>query len=243
VDEILVNAVFAQKIGLNSPEELLGKSISISGGFIKGTIVGVVNDFHDGDFRQSINPIFIAPVETAYNELGIKINRAQIHSSLKEIEAQWSAVFPDFIFEYDFLDTRVAELYQSEQRFLSLTRLFSGITLLIGCLGIYGLILFFVAQKNREIGIRKVLGGSVGHILVLVSQDFLKLLIVGALIATPLAWYFLDQWLQSYEYKTPISWWIFLLATAIVAIVTLVTISYQALKAALANPVKSLRTE
>jgi ABC-type antimicrobial peptide transport system permease subunit len=137
----------------------------------------------------------------------------------------------------------VAELYQSEQRFLSLTRLFSGITLLIGCLGIYGLILFFVAQKNREIGIRKVLGGGVGHILVLVSQDFLKLLIVGALIATPLAWYFLDQWLQSYEYKTPISWWIFLLATAIVAIVTLVTISYQALKAALANPVKSLRTE
>jgi hypothetical protein len=88
-----------------------------------------------------------------------------------------------------------------------------------------------------------VLGGGVGHILVLVSQDFLKLLIVGALIATPLAWYFLDQWLQSYEYKTPISWWIFLLATAIVAIVTLVTISYQALKAALANPVKSLRTE
>jgi ABC-type antimicrobial peptide transport system permease subunit len=243
VDEILVNAVFAQKVGLDSPEELLGKSLSISGGFIKGTIVGVVNDFHDGDFRQSINPIFIAPVETAYNELGIKINRAQIHSSLKEIEEQWSVVFPDFIFEYDFLDTRVAELYQSEQRFLSLTRLFSGITLLIGCLGIYGLILFFVAQKTREIGIRKVLGGSIGHILVLVSQDFLKLLIVGALIATPLAWYFLEQWLQSYEYKTPISWWIFVLATVIVAIVTLLTISYQALKAALANPVKSLRTE
>jgi ABC-type antimicrobial peptide transport system permease subunit len=164
-------------------------------------------------------------------------------TALRAIEEQWSAVFPDFIFEYDFLDARVADLYKSEQRFLSLTRLFSGLTLFIGCLGIYGLILFFVAQKTREIGIRKVLGGSIGHILLLVSQDFLKLLIVGALIATPLAWYFVDQWLQSYEYRTPISWWIFVLATGIVAVITIATIGYQALKAALANPVESLRSE
>jgi ABC-type antimicrobial peptide transport system permease subunit len=243
VDEILVNATFAQKVGLNSPEALIGKSLSIDNGSIQGTIVGVINDFHDRDFSQQINPVFIAPAAYAYNELAIKINRAHISTALKKIEEQWSAVFPEFIFEYDFLDTRVAELYQSEQRFLSLTRLFSGVTLLIGCLGIYGLILFFAAQKTREIGIRKVLGGSVGHILVLVSQDFIKLLIVGSLIAIPLAWYFVDQWLQRYEYRTPISWWIFALATGIVAVITLLTISYQAFKAALTNPVDSLRSE
>lgn len=243
VDELLVNATFAEKVGAASPEDVLGKTLSINRGFIAGTIVGVVEDFHDQDFHAHISPIFITPMVDMYNELAIKINRMDNHRTLKQIEDEWNAVYPDYLFEYAFLDDRVSAQYEAEQQFLSLTRLFSAITLFIGCLGIYGLILFFVAQRKREIGIRKVLGGSLGHILMRVSRDFFRLLIAGAFIAIPPAWYFVTQWLARYTYRTPVSWWIFALATGIVATITLLTIAYQALKAALSNPVDSLRTE
>jgi putative ABC transport system permease protein len=242
VDEILVNEIFVKKVNANSPEDLLGKTFEING-FVKGTIVGVVNDFHDQDFHEKINPIFIAPVKNTYNEFAIKINMNDAATVLNKIQEQWSTAFPDYIFEYDFLEDRVNKLYESEQRFLALTKLFSTLAICIGCLGIYGLILFFVVQKTREIGIRKVLGGSVTHILLLVSQDFLKLLILAAIIASPIAWYLLDTWLQNFNYKTEISWWVFILATVIVAFITLLTITYQAMKAAFANPVNSLKSE
>jgi putative ABC transport system permease protein len=242
-DEILVNETFAKKMNLVSPEEVLGKVIDISSGTYKGTIVGVVKDFHDRDFHESINAIFIAPSNKDYNEIAIKINMVDATTLLSQIEQQWSSAFPNYIFEYEFLDDRVAKLYESEQRFLSLTQLFSGIAIFIGSLGIYGLILFFVVQKTKEIGIRKVLGGSVFHILTLVTQDFLKLLIIAGVIASPLAWFFINRWLENFIYKTEISWWIFAVAIVGVAMVTLLTISYQAIKAALANPVDSLRNE
>jgi ABC-type antimicrobial peptide transport system permease subunit len=243
VDEVVVNATFAKKVGVHSPEELLGKSINLSKGYIQGTIVGVIDDFYDQDFHNNINAIFIAPENDSYNELAIKINMNNVKSTLAYIEEQWIATFPNFIFEYDFLNDRVAKLYESEQRFLSLTKLFSALAIFIGCLGIYGLILFFVVQKTKEIGIRKVLGGSIFHILSLVTQDFLKLIAIAGLVASPLAWYFMNQWLQDYTYKTQLSWWIFALAIVIVVVITLLTISYQSIKAAIANPIKSLRTE
>jgi putative ABC transport system permease protein len=242
-DEILVNETFAKKMNLVSPEEVIGKVIDISSGTYKGTIVGVVKDFHDRDFHESINAIFIAPSNRAYNEIAIKVNMGDATTLLPQIEQLWSTAFPNYIFEYNFLDDRVAKLYESEERFLSLTRLFSILAIFIGSLGIYGLILFFVVQKTKEIGIRKVLGGSVFHILTLVTQDFLKLLIIAGLIASPLAWYGINQWLQNYEFKTDISWWIFAVAIGGVAMITSLTISYQAIKAALANPVDSLRNE
>jgi putative ABC transport system permease protein len=243
VDEILVNETFAKKLNLKSTDEVLGKAIDISGGTVKGTIVGVVKDFYDRDFHESINAIFIAPRTDFYNEIALKINMIDASTLLSQIEKEWSNTFPAYIFEYDFLDDRVAKLYESEQRFLSLTQLFSAIAIFIGSLGIYGLILFFVVQKTKEIGIRKVLGGSVLHILTLVTQDFLKLLIIAGVIASPLAWFFINRWLENFIYKTEISWWIFAVAIVGVALVTLLTISYQALKAALANPVDSLRNE
>lgn len=243
VDEILVNAAFARKAGVSAPEELLGRPLDISNGYIRATIVGVVGDFHDGDFHQEIRPIFIAPDPRDYYDVAVRINMEDAATVLSAIEKEWSAVYPAYIFDYGFLDDRVAKLYKTDQLFLSLAKLFSGIAILIGCLGLYGLILFLVIQRTKEIGIRKVLGGSVGHILLLVSRDFFRLLLIGSLIASPIAWYFLRQWLDSYTYKTDISWWIFVMATGMVAVITLFTISYQALQAALANPVKSLRSE
>ena len=243
VYEIVVNTMLAKKLGIESPDKLLGKSIKVAGGMVNGTIVGVIEDFHDRDFHETVNPVYIAPVTNNYRELAIKLNTNNIKASLDHIEKQWSGNFPDFIFEYDFLEERVSELYESEQQFLSLTRLFSSLAIFIGCLGIYGLILFFVSQKTKEIGIRKVLGGNVLHILGLVIQDFMKLILIAGLIASPLAWYFMSKWLQNYEYKTNISWWIFVLAIGIVMCITFLTICHQAIKAARTNPVKSLRTE
>lgn len=243
VDEIIVNEDFVRKVGLSSPEEALGKEMNISKDFIQGKIVGVVADFHDEDFYSGISPIFIAPDSRLYSELAIQINLSDAKNALAHIEKEWSSTFPEYVFGYSFLDARVAQLYESEQRFLSLIGVFSGLAIFIGCLGIYGLILFFIVQKTKEIGIRKVLGGSIQHLVGIVVQDFFKLIIIAGLIAAPVAWYFMDRWLENFEYRTNISWWIFIVAVAVVMAITLITILYQALKAALTNPVKSLRTE
>ncbi len=243
VDEVLVNATFAAKARLGSPEEALGKTINIDQGFLKGTIVGVVNDFHDSDFHTAINPIFIAPVREHYYEFAVKINIKNAMEVLGRVETLWTEAFPGQVFEYNFLDQRIDALYKSDHQFLSLTSLFSIIAVFIGCLGIYGLIVFMVAQKTKEIGIRKVLGGGMGHIVFLLSKDFMTLLIIGSIIASPIGWYLIYRWLESYTYKTDINWWIFLAATAFSAVITLATISYQAVKAALTNPVNSLRSE
>lgn len=243
VDEVIVNQEFVRKVGASNPEEVLGQTVDFSGGYIKGRIVGVIADFHNQDFHENIDPVFIAPATNNYSELAIKINMHHTQSTLQHIEKEWSTQFPDYVFEYEFLDDRVAELYESEQRFLSLIGIFSALAVFIGCLGVYGLILFFIVQKTREIGIRKVLGGDLPHILVFVGKDFFKLITIAGIIATPIAWYFMHQWLQDFQYRTDISWWIFVLAVGLVMGVTLMSVSYQAIKAARLNPVKSLRVE
>jgi ABC-type antimicrobial peptide transport system permease subunit len=243
VDEILVNEMFVKKVGAQSPEELLGKPISVAGGMIAGKIVGVIEDFHDQDFHSNINAIYIAPDATNYREFSIGINLENTNRIIADIEKEWSEVYPNYIFEYDFLDERIAEMYSSEQEFLSLTKIFSGLAIFIGCLGIYGMILFFVVQKTKEIGIRKVLGGTVPHILLIVTKDFIRLVVIAGVIASPIAWYFMNGWLQNFTFQTEISWWIFPSAIGIVLGITLLTICYQAIKAATANPVESLRTE
>src|SRR5690606_7200078 len=134
VYEIVVNTMLTKKLGVESPDKLLGKSIKVAGGMVNGTIVGVIEDFHDRDFHETVNPVYIAPVIKNYQELAIKLNTNNIKASLDHIENQWSGYFPDFIFEYGFLEERVSELYQSEQQFLSLTRLFSSLAIFIGCL-------------------------------------------------------------------------------------------------------------
>ena len=134
-------------------------------------------------------------------------------------------------------------LYESEQQILSLSTVFSSLAILIGCLGIYGMILFYVGQRTKEIGIRKVLGSSTFNILVLLTEDFFKLLAWAALIASPIAWYFMHLWLENYSFQTELNWWVFALAIGLIMIITVLTISYQAIKAATAKPVQSLRTE
>ncbi|TMM52131.1 FtsX-like permease family protein [Maribacter algarum] len=243
LDEVLVNEKLAKKLGLDSSEEMLGKQIAVNGETIKATIVGVVKDFHDQNFTSDINPIFIAPYTNAYGEIAVKMNPLNRKQTLSKIDERWSETFDGYIFEYRFLDDRVAEQYEREQRYLSLSKVFSGLAILIGCLGLYGLILFFVGQRTKEIGIRKVLGSNVSSILALFSIDFLKLVLIAGLIATPVTWYFMNEWLQEYTYRTEIHWWYFAIAVLLIMLITMITISYQTLKVAFTSPVKSLRTE
>ncbi|MFD2100100.1 ABC transporter permease [Flagellimonas iocasae] len=243
IAEMVVNEMLAKKLGVSTPEELLGKQITANGGYIKATIVGVVKDFHDNDFTEEISPIFIADQTRWFDEIAIKTNGQNTKHTLEQIGKRWSSAFQGYIYEPRFLDERVAEQYETEQRYLSLSKVFSALAILIGCLGLYGLILFFVGQRTKEIGIRKVLGSNVASILTLFTVDFFSLILIAGLVATPVAWYFMEQWLQGYTYRTQIHWWFFALAIVAIMIITLITISYQTLKVAVANPVKSLRTE
>ena len=243
VTEVLVNEKFGQKLGLASSEELLGKKLIAAGGDVDATIVGVIKDFHNQSFTENINPVFVAANSNWYGEIALKINHLNTESTLNQIENEWSKTFSDYIFDYRFLDERIAEQYETEQRYLSLSKAFAALAIFIGCLGLYGLILFFVGQRKKEIGIRKVLGSTITDVLALFSIDFLKLIALAGIIATPLAWYFMEQWLQGYTYRTEIHWWYFAIAIFAIVVVTMATISYQTVKVAITSPVKSLRTE
>jgi predicted permease len=239
--EVLVNEKFVENLGLTSTEEVLGKSLQFQKQ--KTTIVGVFKNFHNQKFTKEIEPAIITSNPNWYKEIAVKLNYANTKTALAQIDAIWSQTFPDNIFEHRFLDERVAEQYETEQRYLSLSKLFSGLAIFIGCLGIYGLILFFVNQRIKEIGVRKVLGSSVKNILALFSIDFIKLILIAGAIATPIAWYVMEQWLQGYAYRTQVSWWYFVVAILSTLLLTLVTISYQTIKTAFTNPIKSLRAE
>nr|WP_299338532.1 ABC transporter permease [Allomuricauda sp.] len=243
ISEVLVNEKFGEKVGISNPQELLGKKLKANGESIQGTIVGVVRNFHDLDFAEEIRPAFIADNANWYGEIAVKISGVNTRSILQQVEQRWSQAFEGYIFDYRFLDERVAQEYEAEQRYLSLSKIFSALAILIGCLGLYGLILFFVGIRTKEIGIRKVLGSKVGNILALFTIDFFKLILIAGLLATPISWYLMEQWLQGYAYRTEIHWWIFALAIVAIMIITLITISYQTFKVAVTSPVQSLRTE
>ncbi|MEZ4811163.1 MAG: FtsX-like permease family protein [Allomuricauda sp.] len=243
IAEVVVNEKFGEKLGLSSPEEMVGKKIEANGGRLKATIVGVVKNFHDTDFTEEMSPIFFAYDPNWFGEIAIKIDTHDTKAIMDQIEKDWSSTFSGYIYEYRFLDERVAQQYETEQRYLSLSKVFSALAVLIGCLGLYGLILFFVGQRTKEIGIRKVLGSNVANILALFSMDFFKLILIAGLLATPISWYVMERWLEGYTYRTEIHWWVFALAIVAIMVITLITISHQTLKVAMANPIKSLRTE
>ncbi|MEM6540668.1 MAG: ABC transporter permease [Bacteroidota bacterium] len=241
--EVLVNERFVEKMGFTSFDEVLGQKLEAAGGDVKATIVGLTKNFHDQSFTQDINPVFITPNTNWYGEIALKIDASNAKAILDQFDTTWSEAFSGYVFEYWFLDDRVAEQYATEQRYLSLSKVFSGLAIIIGCMGLYGLILFFVGQRKKEVGIRKVLGSDITSILNLFFVDFLKLMLIAGAIAIPFAWYFMELWLEGYAYRTEIRWWHFAVSILIVLTLTFITISYQTVKVALENPIKSLRTE
>jgi len=239
----LINEAAVKVLLLKSNEEAVGKQFQYGGR--KGELVGVFKDFHFESMHQRIVPLvfFIPRTAGAYNIISVKISGNNIPAALSHIENTWKKYLPETPYTYTFLDEKFQKLYESEQKQGSIFTIFACIAIFIACLGLFGLSAFAITQRIREIGIRKVLGADVGSIVGLLSKDFLKLVIIAAVIAFPLAWYAMNNWLQDFAYRINIPWWIFLAAGIIAAIIAFATISLQAVKAAVANPVKSLRTE
>ncbi|GAB4031772.1 ABC transporter permease [Spirosoma gilvum] len=243
VREFLVNETFVKKLNLRSPEAVLGKTVSLNGGDLKGPIVGVINDFHDMSFHADINPVCISTALDRYNYYAVKIDLATAQSTIASLDQIWSRTHPDQIFSYQFLDEQIAEFYETESLMLKLVQVFAIIAIFIGCLGLYGLVSFMAAQKSKEIGIRKILGSSTGQIVWIFAKEFSALILAAFVVAAPLAWYIMRAWLQSFKFQVPIGAEVFLSAIAGTFLIAFLTVGYRAIRAALANPIKSLRSE
>jgi ABC-type antimicrobial peptide transport system permease subunit len=241
--EFLVNESFVKSLGLKKPEEVIGKEISMLNGLIKCPVVGVVKDFNDRSLRSDLAPLLMATNSTMYRQASIKLSTTNMASTMQSIKKLWEQTFPNYVYEYRFLDDKVASFYKQENQLSQLYKLFAAIAIFLSCLGLYGLASFMAAQRIKEVGIRKVLGATPGNIVYLFSKEFVILITIAFAIATPIAWYYMNQWLQDYAYRIRISWWLFAVGGLAAIIIALATISFQAIKAAIANPVKSLRTE
>ena len=212
-------------------------------GLIKCPVVGVLKDFNDRSLRNNLAPLLIATNATMYRQASIKLSTTNIASSMQFIKKLWEQTFPNRLYEYRFLDDKIASFYKQETQLSQLYKIFAVIAIFLSCLGLYGLASFMAVQRIKEVGIRKVLGATAGSIVYLFSKEFIMLIAIAFVIATPIAWYYMHQWLQNYAYRIDVSWLIFLAGGIVAIVIALATISFQAIKAAVANPVKSLRTE
>jgi len=239
----LINEAAAKILGFKNYEDAIGKNFGY--GNRRGKLIGVFNDFHFESLHQKITPlvIFVPRSANAYGTISIKLAGANLPGALDRIQTSWKNFLPESPYQYTFLDENFARLYEAEQRQKTLLIIFASLAIFIACLGLFGLSAFAILQRIKEIGIRRVLGADVSTIVTLLSKDFLKLVVFAAIPAFVIAWYFMNKWLEDFAYRISMPWWIFLTAGILAAVIALVTISFQAIKAAIANPVKSLRTE
>lgn len=243
IREYLVNEAMLRKMNIRDPQKVLGRKMQYYLSPVALPIVGVVKDFHLRSLRDEIAPCFIASYFKMYERVGVRVSGRNPTQTVQRIQKVWEKIYPDAVFEYEFLDKQLAQFYETENLIFRLVNTFTGIAILICGLGLYGLVSLVVVQRTKEIGVRKVLGASVASIVALLSKDFLKLVLIAMVIASPIAGYAMHQWLQDFAYKIEIEWWMFALAGGLAVLVALVTVSFQSIKAALMNPVKSLRTE
>lgn len=239
------NVVFNRKgieqLGLDKPEEAVGKQIEFWGD--QCTIVGVVENFHQESLREAYDPLILRLNPDVYGYFSIKMETAQIAQTIGQAQSEWDSFFPGNTFEYFFLDEKFDEQYKADHRFGQVFGIFTLLAIFVACLGLFGLASFTTLQRTKEIGIRKVLGASVQGILKLLYKEFAFLLVLAFVIAIPLAWIMVDNWLQGYAFHISIHWTFFVLPFLAIAIIALLTVSFQSIKASLADPVKSLRTE
>ena len=241
---IIINEEAVRQIGFASPEKAIGNKLyfDFRNQHYTFNIVGVVKDFHFEDLHTAISPYgFFLNNQPQYNYLIVHARGTNMPTLLKAIEKNWATLSPGEPFEYNFLDEDFRKNYESENRLFAMVTYFMIIAILISCMGLFGLATFSAEQRTREIGIRKVLGASVGSVVGLLSKDFLKLVLVGILVACPLAWWAMNHWLQDFAYRVPISWSVFAITILTALIIALATISFQAIRTALSNPVKSLK--
>jgi ABC-type antimicrobial peptide transport system permease subunit len=251
VDELVINETMARAMGFSDPADAVGKQLFNSFDADPGNgypVVGVVADFHQGSFHEAIQPAIITNKPFFRHSIAIRLSvqeksTKEVKTILKAVENEWKKIFPLETFEYHFMNESISFLYGQEEKTAWLVNISMALTIFISCMGLFGLGMFTAERRTKEIGIRKVLGANVTTIAAMLSRDFVSLIMVSIIIASPVAWYFMHQWLQDYAYRTTISWWVFAAAGGLALCIGLLTVSFHAIKAAIANPVKSLRTE
>ena len=209
-------------------------------------MVGIVKDFHSRSLHEAITPLFICSFDNAERDISVKLaaggSAGQLTAVLARLERAWKDVYPNKKFEYSFFDETIVQLYEKEQKTARIMNIAMGIAIFISCMGLFGLAAFIAQQRTKEIGIRKVLGATVTDIVSMLSVDFVRLVLIAIVIASPVAYYFMHQWLQDFAYRVTMAWWIYAIAGVGAIGIALVTVSFQAIRAATANPVESLRS-
>lgn len=239
--EYLVNETLVKKFNFKSPADIINKNINVNGK--KAPVVGVVKDFYNYSFHTEVAPIALFCNAGNYQNCAVKIDLGNVKPTLAAIEKIWNDTYPKFIYKAQFLDDQIARFYELDDIMLKLIEAFAGIAIFISCLGLYGLVSFMAVRKTKEIGVRKVLGASLQNILWLFGKEFTRLIILAFLVAAPIAWWVMYKYLEDFIYKIKIGAGIFLLAILATFIVAVLTVGYRSIRAALANPVTSLRTE
>jgi putative ABC transport system permease protein len=239
---ILINEAYLNKLGFTNPRDIVGHTVS------GNTIIGVVKNFHTESLHTVIQPAVIVFNAQKLYSIGVKLNLSEdrsgkLNETLGKIENAWKEIYPNDPFEFSFIDDRIRNFYESEQRINKLAGVATGIAIVISCLGLFALSSFIAVERTKEIGIRKVLGASVNSILMLLSSQFLKLIVIAFIVSTPIAYYVTQEWLTDFAFKIDLSLWIFILSGALSITLAFITISFRTVKAAKADPVKSLRYE
>jgi putative ABC transport system permease protein len=240
--QVVVNETFIHKLGIQNAENAIGKTVRLGGGKWM-PITGVVKDFKTNSLRETVKPIVISPAKKFEGIVAIKIQTQSLSKTVAELKKMWENTYPQYAYNGYFLDENIAKFYESENQMALVYKVFAGIAIFISCLGLYGLVSFMAVQRTKEVGIRKVLGASVSSIVYLFSKEFIVLIVISFVIAMPLAWYVMTGWLQNFAYRISLNAWVFLLAIATSVVIAWLTVGYKATRAALANPVKSLRSE
>jgi predicted permease len=239
----IVNEKLAKMVGFNNPADIVGQRLTMGGRPQSLPIVGVVQNFHTMSLREPIEATVLYNRIRNYSTLSLKVDVREFKNTVKEIQQKWEAAYPNHIFSYKFFDEEIREYYEGERRMSMLISIFTGIAIFIGCLGLFGLAAFMANQKTKEVGVRKVLGASVQSIVMLFSKEFVKLIVIGFVIAAPLSWYVMNQWLNSFTYKIEMGPTIFLMGLGATFLIAMLTVGYRSFKAAVANPAHSLRSE
>ncbi|MBT1708336.1 ABC transporter permease [Fulvivirgaceae bacterium PWU5] len=239
----ILNEAAINRLGFPNPQAAIGNTIITGIYGIKAEIAGVVADYHTASLHEAIEPVIMMIFPKFYYDAGIKVNSKNLSATIAAIKTAWESVYPDFYFEYTFLDQEVAAQYRQDERTFTLFKIFAGISIFIGCLGLYGLISFMANQKLKEVGIRKVMGASVTSIVMLFTREFIKLILIAFAFAAPLAYYFMDKWLEGFAYSIDMPWWVFLLAVVATLVIALLTVGYRSIRAAVTNPAQVLAAE
>jgi ABC-type antimicrobial peptide transport system permease subunit len=237
----VVNEKLARTAGFQDPKEIVGKVMRIWGKDLP--VVGVVKDFHTVSLRQPIEATALFNRINGYRTLSLKVNRRNAQDVIGQLKTKWEAAYPDHLFEYNFLDENIREFYEGEKKMSILLSIFTSMAIFIGCLGLFGLATFMANQKNKEIGVRKVMGASVESIVFMFSREYIKLIALGFVIAAPLAWITMNAFLSEFAYKIELGPGIFVLGLGITLFIAVLTVGYRSIKAAIVNPIKSLRYE